>query len=152
MSNKKECKYYHNKVEIIQQLKNWEKESENDDQQEADEENIIDGVEEEEEEDEEDTGEGIPQEVDGNSDNEVELQRELEKMNTVEDIDDQTDDDDDNDDDDNSNEGIRSRERLMGREETTEEIFEWTSSLLLRLPQTAWYHSEMEKMIYNSFS
>lgn len=108
------------KETTVETLKNVDNsESENDDQQEADEENIIDGVEEEEEE-EEDTGEGIPQDVDGNSDNEVELQRELEKMNTVEDIDDQTDDDDDDD----SNEGIRSRERLVGREETTEEIFE----------------------------
>ena len=33
------------------------------------------------------------------------------------------------DDDDNSHEKIRSRERLMGREETTEEVFEWVGIL-----------------------
>lgn len=106
----------------ISTLKNVDSnESGDDDQKEGNEEDVIDGVEEEEEE-EEGTGEMILRDVDS----EVELQREIEKMNTVEDIDDQIgeEEEDNGDHDDDTNEKVRSRERLVGREETTEEILD----------------------------
>lgn len=106
----------------ILNLKNVDNnESGDDDQEEGNEEDVIDGVEEEEEE-EEGTGKMILHDVDS----EVELQREIEKMNTVEDIDDQTgeEEEDNGDHDDDTDEKVRSRERLMGREETTEEVLD----------------------------
>ena len=99
--------------------------SESDELQEENEENILDGVEEEDDEEEETNDQETLYNVD--VDSEVELQREIERMNTVEDVADgnaEEEEEENEEEDDDSEEKIRSRERLMGREETTEEVFE----------------------------